>query len=178
MTHGRKLLLGIFAVAVLSFGLSVNANAQGGYYDPYNRRQDRRYNDNNYRRLRDAAQRIENRSEELEDRIDDALDNSRLDGTNREDNIIELADQFQQAAGRFENQIDNRRNGYGGENEARRLLQLGARLDQIISRGRFRDGRLQNVWAGIRNDLRIVANAYNSNYNDGGYGGRGRRRGY
>jgi hypothetical protein len=189
MKTGRTFLLGVFAVAVLTLGLSASANAQGGYYDPYyrddrrnDRRSDRRY-DYNMSRVRDAARRIENRSEELEDRIDDALDrNRRLDGTRREDQIINLADQFQAAAVRFENSVHDRRNMDRSANEAQQLLQIGGRLDRIISRGRLRDGRLQSVWSQIRNDLRVVANAYNFNmydtYNDDDdYRGRGRGNG-
>ena len=173
MKTGRTFLLGVFAAAILSFGLSASANAQGGYNDPYyrgnDRRQNRRYDQYNGRRVHDAVRRIESRSEELEDRIDSALDrNRRLDGTDREDRIIEIADQFQEAANRLEDRIGNGRyQNNNGVDDARRLVQLGVRLDQIISRGRLNDGRLQSVWAQIRNDLRIVADAYNIRSNTG-----------
>ncbi len=185
MKTGRTFLLGVFAAAILSFGLSASANAQGGYNDPHyrgnDRRQNRRYDQYNGRRVHDAVRRIESRSEELEDRIDSALDrNRRLDGTDREDRIIEIADQFQEAANRLEDRIGNGRyQNNNGVEDARRLVQLGVRLDQIISRGRLNDGRLQSVWSQIRNDLRIVADAYNirgnTSYNDDDYR---RNRGY
>src|SRR5438045_1049188 len=53
------------------------------------------------RTLRDAAQRIKDRSHDFERDVDRALDHSRVDGTRREDNINAQVQDFRHAAERF-----------------------------------------------------------------------------
>jgi hypothetical protein len=54
--------------------------------------------------------------------------------------------------------------------EARRLIQLGAQIDRFISRNRL-DARSSSDWSQIRQDLRLIADAYgfSINGNDGSY---------
>ncbi len=148
--------------------LPVIAAAQGGYgRDPYYR--NGRGNDNYYRsNVRDAIQRVEKRSDNFENRIDRALDRSRYDGTRREERINNVADQFEKAADRLKDRYDDGRNLSRTEGEVRQLLQLASRLDSFLSRNRI-DSRLQSDWNQIRQDLNVIANAYNINrgYNDG-----------
>ena len=171
-----KNLLSVFAFSLLILGLPTFASAQWGSRDRdddyYGRNRDR--NDDYYGRnrggynngyLRSAIQRLENNSREFQRRLDRELDNSRYDGRNREDNLNRLANDFKNAANRLEDEFDNGRNMDRSYDEAQRVLILGSQLDRAISRVRV-GYNVQNDWSRIRQDLRVIADAYGSNYND------------
>lgn len=159
----------IAAAALISILVPAAATAQGGY-DPWNRgNRDRDYgrNDRNGSRgLRDAIRRVESRSKDFENSVDRALDRGRHDGSRREDRINDVANEFHDAADRLKDRFDDGRNLDRSAGEARTLLQLGRRIDSLISRNQL-DSRTYSIWSGIRQDLQQIAYAYN--YNSGGY---------
>jgi hypothetical protein len=167
MTNRRKNFLTIIAVALVALFLPVMASAQGNY-DPWNRNRDngrdRRNDDYINRSLRDSIRRVKDRSDDFKDHLDSALDHSRYDRTRREDRINDVARDFENAADRLKDRYGDGRDLNRSYNEAQRLLQIGVRIDQMIARNRF-DGRVMSDWAQIRQDLRVIANAY------GNYGG-------
>lgn len=172
MINRRRLIPTIFAVALAALCLPVLAAAQGGYYgnDRDNRRNDNN-NRYNYRALRDSVKRVQDRSDNFQDHLDDALDRSRYDDSRREDNINEVAKQFKNAADRLEDRYDDGRNVNRSSNEARHLLQLGGRINAFMLRNRM-GGRVESEWARIRQDLNIIASAYGFNmgdFNNGNY---------
>ncbi len=179
MANRPRLIPGVVAAALLALCLPLVASAQGGY-DPWGRNRDRDYRRNrdygdnggygNYgnRNLRDVARRLDDRSGDFQSHLDSALDRSRYDDTRQEDNINELARQFRNAASRFRDRVDDRD---GGSNEARQLIQIGSRMDNVMSRLRL-NARAQSDWSQIRQDLRVVGSAYGIGYN-GGYGNGG-----
>jgi hypothetical protein len=173
MANRPRLIPAVVAAALLAVCLPLVASAQGGY-DPWGRNRDRDYRRNrdygNYgnRNLRDVARRLDDRAGDFQDHLDSALDRSRYDDTRREDNINDLARQFRHAAGRFRDRVNDRD---GGSNEARNLLQIGSRMDNLMARLRV-GGRAQSDWSQIRQDLRVVASAYGIGYG-GGYGNGG-----
>lgn len=163
-----------------------------GYYgrnDGYQRRGGRnnrnaRRNQNYYSRtVRDAIRRIEDNSDNFNDRIDGALDRSRVDGRRREDQILNIAKNFEETADDLNDRYGEGRNLENSRNLAQRLLDDGARLDNFIRRQRL-DGRTEQLWRQISQDLRVVADAYgyrtragyNGGYNDDDYYRRGNNR--
>ena len=173
MINRRKNFLTIIAVALVALFLPVMASAQGNY-DPWGRnsRNDDRYGNNN-RALRDSIRCVKDRSDDFRDHLDSALDRSRYDDTRREDRINYVAREFENAASRLKDRFGDGRDLNRSAGEAQRLLQIGSRIDQLISRNRF-DGRVMSDWAQIRQDLRVIASAYNNtgyNGNNGGYYG-------
>lgn len=183
MTNRLKLIPSLIAAALVALCLPVMASAQGGY-DPWNRdrdyRRDRR-NDNydryGYRSLRDSIRRVRNRSDDFRNHLDSALDRSRIDDTRREDRINDMAREFERAAHRLDDRFDNGRDLNRSADEARHLLEVGVRIDQLMARARLRDGRAQSDWAQIRQDLRVIANAYGSyGYGNGPYRRNDNRR--
>lgn len=173
----RRTILTVIATALMALCLPVLASAQ---YDPYGRNRDRDYgrNDGSYGRydnrfLRDAARRVNDRSKDFQRHLDSALDNSRYDNSRREDRINDTAREFRNAADNFKDSVGDGRNQNRGANEARRLLQLGSQIERFVSRVRL-DSRSASDWSQIRQDLRLIANAYGFNY-DGGYDGGYRR---
>lgn len=128
-----------------------------------NRRRDR-YDDrnrNNSRYVRDAVKRLEDNSDHFRKALDRALDDSRYDNSRREDNILNVASQFEEATDDLSESYNNR----NADQKVRLVLDLGSRLDRFVNRNRL-DGRTENLWSQIRQDLRTVADAYG--YQSGG----------
>jgi len=123
------------------------------------------------RNLRNVAERIKERSKSLERSVDRLLDNSRVDGTRREDHINQDVREFRKAADRFRSRVDNNgRNRNQGYQEAQNLIQSGNHAERMLTRLRV-DSRTYAEWREIKQDLRVVANAYGLSYNgnDDGY---------
>lgn len=169
-------LIGIFAFSLFILGLSSLASAQrrddrdrdddDGYYrnDDYRNNRDNRNNRNN-RNLQATIKNLKNRSSQFERRLDRELDDSRYNDRNREDRINQLAEDFANAAENLDDAYDNRGDYNNSSNQAQRVLQLGNQLDRAISRARL-NGNIQNDWSRIRQDLDVLANAYNYNNNN------------
>ncbi|CAN5631235.1 hypothetical protein BH20ACI4_BH20ACI4_13530 [soil metagenome] len=157
-----KSLVAVFAFALLVLSLPVIASAQ--WRD--NRRNDDNYGNNrSNRNLNATIKNLKNRSRQFERRIDRELDRSRINGSRREDRINGIAAEFARATDRLDRKYDNRRDYRNSQDEARRVLQLGSQLDRALSRGRL-NYNIQNDWNRIRQDLRILGNAFGGNYND------------
>lgn len=191
MTNWRKFLPTMFAFAIAALALPVVASAQNGGYGGYGQNggyggygRDNRNYGNNDRGLRDAIKRVKDRSNDFRKHLDSALDRSRVNGTNREDQINALADSFHDAADSLKDRFGNGRNFEQSRNEADRLVRLGSQIDRVVGRGRL-DGRAANDWYQIQSDLNYIANAFGiynrGGYDRGGYGNddydRGRGRG-
>jgi hypothetical protein len=160
-------LIAVFAFSLLILGLPSIASAQwrNDRNDDY--RNDRRnddYNRNN-RNLQTTIRNLKNRSNQFERRLDRELDNSRYDDRRREDRINQLAEDFANAAEGLDDRYDNRGDYNQSYDEAQRVLQLGNQLDRVVSRARL-NGNVQNDWNRIRQDLNVLANAYNYNNNN------------
>lgn len=173
-------LIGIFAFSLLILGLPSMASAQwrndrdndddDGYSrdDDYrndrnnrnNRNNGNNRNNRNNRNLQATIRNLKNRSNQFERRVDRELDDSRYDDRNREDRINQLAKDFADAAENLDDEYDNRGDYNNSADEAQRVLQLGNRLDRVVSRARL-SGNVQNEWNRIRQDLDVLANAYN-----------------
>jgi hypothetical protein len=161
-----KNLLAAFAFSLLILGLPALASAQWRDDDDYNRnnrngdyRSNRNYNRGN---LRSAINRLKNRAEVFERRLDRELDNSRYDNRNREDRLNRLANDFTNAAERLEDEFDGGRNMEDSYDEARRVLQLAQQIDNAMSRSRL-GGYARNEWNAMRQDLNTIADAYGNN---------------
>ncbi|REJ75910.1 MAG: hypothetical protein DWQ47_09775 [Acidobacteria bacterium] len=157
------------SIAAMILGLTVLVSAQrrNSQYDPY---YGRNTSNINYavRNLRDNARRFQ-------DTLDRTLDRSRLDGTNREDYLNDLASKFKNAAEDLDDEYEGRGSRRSSSDEARRVVQYGAELDNALSRSRigYNNYTLMSSWAAIERDLATVARTYNIGY----YGmyGRGNR---
>ncbi len=151
-------LIAVFAFALLVLALPSMASAQ--------RRGDRN-NDYygsgvNNRNIKSTVKNLKNRSKQFARQVDHDLDHSRYDGTNREDRIDDLVKNFADAADHLEDKYDNGRNMNRSADEARRVLDLGARINRVIYRARL-NRNLQGDWNNIQQDLRVIASAYNLN---------------
>lgn len=139
-------------------------NRNGGYNrdDDYNRNN----RNNGYNRnLQSTVKNLKNRSKQFERRLDRELDRSRYDDRRREENLNDLADNFRRATEDLDDAYDNRRDYNRSANEARRVLDLGRRIDRVLSRIRL-NGNVQGEWNRINQDLNVLANAYGYNNNN------------
>jgi len=144
-------LIALFAFSLLILGVPTLASAQwgnnrgnnnNGYYG----------NGNSNRNLQSAIRNLKNRSSQFERRLDRGLDNSRYDGRQREDRILQLARNFKDATERLDDEYDNRRDYNNSRDEARRVLDLGSQLDRAISRLQI-NSNVSGDWIRIRQDL-------------------------
>jgi O-methyltransferase involved in polyketide biosynthesis len=100
--------------------------------------------------------RIEQQSGKFRSSLDDALDRSRLDDTNREDNINAFIKEFDQEVKRLHDRFDERKSVAA---DVQSVLDRAARIDNFMRR-RGLTGRAQNDWAALRTDLDQLAEAY------------------
>lgn len=167
-------LIGIFAFSLLVLGLPSIASAQwrgnDRDNDDYNRGNGGRYN----RNLESTIKNLKNRSQQFERRLDRALDDSRYDDRNREDRLNQLAEDFANAADDLDDRYDGREDYNSSYDEAQRVLQLGNQLDRSLQRARL-NGNVLNDWDRIRQDLNVLANAYNFRDNRNNRNNRNRR---
>lgn len=171
-------LTALFAFSLLILALPSFASAQ--WNDNNRRNNDDGYygnnNNRNYNRnLQSTIKNLKNNSRQFERRLDRELDNSRYDGRNREDRLLQIAQQFKDATESLDRVYDNRRDYSSSQDEARRVIQLGSQLDRAVSRAGV-SGNVSSDLNRIRQDLRVLADAYNYNNNNNRNGGYGNNR--
>jgi hypothetical protein len=182
MINRRTTILTIISAIIVAFCLPTIASAQWGRDRDRDYRRDRRNNDDYYgngrnngnydtRYLRDVAERVRDNARNLERDVDRFLDNSRVNGSRREDQINGEVRELRQAADRFRSRVGNNGNNRNqGYQEAQYLLQAANNTERMLARLRV-DSRTYADWRQIKQDLRTVANAYGLRYDgyDDGY---------
>lgn len=191
MINRRTTILTVISAMLFAFCLPTVSSAQWDRDRDYrrDRRDDGRYGRNggyDTRYLRDVAERVKDNARNLERDVDRLLDNSRVNGTRREDRINNEVREFRQAADRFRSRVGNNGNDRNrGYQEAQYLMQAANQTERMLSRLRV-DSRTYADWRQIKQDLRTIANAYGMRYDgyddgyyrggNGGYDPRGRNR--
>jgi hypothetical protein len=171
----------IFALALVVLALPAVASAQWrdrDRDDDYYGRNDDNYRNGRYNRniratimnLKNRARNFERRLDRIDDRRDDRYgNNDRWGRGNRIGDLEQLADRFARATDDLADEYGNGRNMNNSRDEARRVLDIGSQIENIMYRsgGGRRNGG--NEWNQISNDLRILADAYGmGSYNNGG----------
>lgn len=119
-----------------------------------------------YYRLSDAQMRrllnrIETRTDRFSANIPRALDNSRLDTTNREDRINDLVTNFEYATDQLTRKFNNK-SLYDGD--VQDVLQRAARIDRVMGRNQFARV-VETEWRSLRYDLDRLARAFDVSWN-------------
>src|SRR5205085_9639573 len=135
-----KNLVTTAAFALLILGVPAIASAQyGGYgngqYDPYGRNNGG-YNNGqygNYGDMRSIVRDLKTRSRDLTHQLDRDLDHSRYNGTRREDEINNLANEFRNAVNRLSDSNNNYGNYGRRDDRVDRVMNLGSQLDRALS---------------------------------------------
>jgi hypothetical protein len=111
--------------------------------------------------LRQLITRIENRADRFQASVAAALNNSRYDGRNREDNINEFVQNFETATNRLRDNFNNRQSTTADVQE---VLNRAARIDRFMQRQRLGQ-RAESDWSMLRTDLNTLASYYNVSWN-------------
>ena len=143
----------VFALTTLSLG-TTPAQAQRRAY---------RLTD---RQVEQILRRVENRADTFRRSLDSSLDNSRIDGTRREDNINMFVADFETATNDLRSRFNSRRSVAA---DVELVLNRAARIDDFMRRNAL-NTRAQNDWSLLRNDLNELARAYGvtANWNQTG----------
>ena len=106
---------------------------------------------------------LEERVDRFTAQINDSLDNSRLDGTRREDNINERARELESATDELRREFDRHDTWQENRAEVQKCLNIAAGINRVMLRRRF--GRAtESNWAAVRAELNALARAYNLSF--------------
>ncbi len=152
-------LIAISAFSFLVLCLPGIASAQyGGQTDPYSRNggyNNGRYGNGQYGDMRSIVGNLKNHASLFQRQLDRDLDNSRYNGTRREDEINQLAKDFKNAVNRLKSN-----NSYNNNqsNEINRVLNLGSQIDRTIGRNRI-GSNANTIWYQVRQDLNALSSS-------------------
>lgn len=141
----NKRMLVVFNVLMLLAGFSIVARAQD---TPY------RLSDKDVKKLMAQLKKDTGRFRKS---LDSSLDRSRLNGTNREDDINHFLKNYEDTTERLYSRFKDNKS-VGADVEA--VLDGAAELDRFMTR-RLASERAERDWAAVRDDLRRLADAYN-----------------
>lgn len=145
MSIKSSLLALLFVIAALAVAAPARAQVVG---QPY------RLSDKEVERI---LHRIENQANNFRKSLDSALDRSRLNGTNREDDINSFIKNFDDQTKRLHDRFDDHKS-VAADVEA--VLNSAVSIDQFMQRQRLND-RARNDWSTLRASLDDLAQAYN-----------------
>ena len=138
----------IVMVAVFTlFGFGLIPATQAQYQRPY------RYNDNY---VRNIIQRLETRTDRFSNLLPNALDQSEINGTNREDDINKLVTNFEHATDLLKDHFNNNQST---ALDAEAVLREGSRIDRFM-RNHTLNYATERSWNLVRADLNRLSNAY------------------
>jgi predicted glycoside hydrolase/deacetylase ChbG (UPF0249 family) len=101
--------------------------------------------------------RIKSKTNTFRESLKKALNNSRLDRTQREDNINDFVKAFEEETKRLDDHFDHHKSTAADVDS---VMQRAARIDTFMTLHPL-DRRAQGDWATLRTDLELLANAYN-----------------
>jgi hypothetical protein len=113
-------------------------------------------------------QRIEQQSDKFRSSLDSALDKSRFNGSNREDDINSFVKEFYKETKNLRDRFDSRKSTAP---DVQRVLDRAARIDGFMRRFSL-SSRAQDDWSTLKSYLDELASAYNVSwrwFDSGGY---------
>lgn len=144
-----RIKISFIALVFVMTGLATATQTQGQVVgQPY------RLSDKEVERI---LHRIENQAKNFRRSLDAALDSSRLNGTNREDDINAFIKNFDEQTKRLDDRFDDHKS-VAADVEA--VLNRAADIDQFMRRQRLSE-QAQNDWSALRATLDELAVAYN-----------------
>ncbi len=148
----RKILTSVLTVAALvTIQLAAMQTARG-QLRPY------RVTDTQVRNL---LTRIESNTDIFRNRLNTALDSSAINGSRREDEVVQNVTDFEQATDRLQRQFDSRN---VNTSDVQEVLSRASTIDSFMRSRRFPTA-LQNQWNTLRTDLNTLAGYYRVSWN-------------
>jgi len=174
-----KNLLAVSIFSLLILGIPSLASAQSrdrdyddgdnryGNYGGYN---NGGYNNGSYGNSRSAIRDLKRHARDFQRQLDRDLDNSRYNGSRREDQMNQLAERFKDAVNDLNNNGYNNDRNNRNNSEIRRVFDLANQIDRMISRSNI-SSNSRSIWSSVRNDLQALGyNNRRGGWNNGGYG--------
>lgn len=110
--------------------------------------------------VKNVINRVETRVDNFVRHYDRSLDNSRLNGSNREDWLNGRARQLESATDELAREFQRRDAWIENKDEVRRCLNIAHDINKSIKNRRLsRD--TENIWAKVRFELNTLADVYN-----------------
>ena len=109
--------------------------------------------------------RIEQQSDHFRSSVDSALDKSRFNGSNREDDINSFIKDFYEQTKRMRDRFDKHQST---SPDVEAVLDRAARIDDFMRRNRL-SSKAQDDWSTLKNSLDELASAYNVSWRWDGY---------
>ncbi len=104
--------------------------------------------------------RVEDSTDKFKKEFDKALDRSRLNNTNREDQLNEYAKDLEHATDDLRKQFDRTDNWSDNKEHVRTCLSLASKIN-VAMRNRRLGPKVESRWASLRYDLNTLAGVYN-----------------
>ena len=148
----------LFAISVLSVCSALLLTTTGAQVtgEPY------RISDKEVEKI---IRRVEQQSDRFKSSLDSALDKSRINGTNREDNINSSIKEFYEQTKQLRDHFDKRHSA-GSDVEA--VLNRAARIDDFMRRNQL-SSKAQDDWSALKSNLDELASAYNVSWRWDGF---------
>jgi hypothetical protein len=132
--------------------MSVPAEAQ------YSRRgRDRGYTKAQVERI---IRRLENQSDRFVRSFDRSLDNSRVDGTRREDNLNQRARDLENALDVLRQEFDRTDRYQDTRSQVSSVMNVAEDINRAVRNRRLR-GNTERLWSQVRSELNALASVYN-----------------
>ena len=152
----RRITIGFFSV-LLTLGtiavLSTDASAQRV-------RREARGRGMTKAQVKAVINRVEDRVDNFVSNYDKALDKSRLDGSSRENWLMNRARDLERATDELSREFDRRDAWIENKDETRKCLNIASDIDRNMRNYRFGSAAETN-WARVRLELNTLADIYN-----------------
>ena len=145
-----KVIVGAFVVGLLAL-MSVSVEAQN-----------RRYRNRTYSKaeIDRIIRRVENQSDRFVRSFDSSLDNSRLNGTMREDNLNQRARNLENDLDSLRMEFDRTDRYMDTRSRVSRVVSTAEGINAVVRRRRL-STNTERLWAQLRTELNALAYAYN-----------------
>ena len=104
--------------------------------------------------------RVEDSTDKFKKEFDKALDRSRLNNTNREDQLNQYAKDLEHATDDLRKQFDRTDKWIDNKEQVRTCLSLASKIN-VAMRNRRLGPKVESRWNGLRYDLNTLAGVYN-----------------
>ena len=104
--------------------------------------------------------RVEDSTDKFKKEFDKALDRSRLNNTNREDQLNQYAKDLEHATDDLRKQFDRTDKWIDNKEQVHECLSLASKIN-VAMRNRRLGPKVESRWNGLRYDLNTLADVYN-----------------
>lgn len=151
----RRITIGVFSfvIAVASVAIfSSDASAQ--------RRRETRGRGMTKAQVKVVINRVEDRVDNFVSNYDKSLDKSKLDGSSREDWLMNRARDLERATDELSREFDRRDAWIENKEETRKCLNIASDIDRNMKNHKF-GAAAEGNWARVRFELNTLADIYN-----------------